>query len=57
VDKELYLPREWTEDEERLKEAGVPEERGAYQSKTDLALSMLLRAKAWGHRKRPLRHR
>ena len=26
IDRELYLPRSWTEDRERCREAGIPEE-------------------------------
>lgn len=43
VDRELYLPREWTDDPERLQEAGVPEEVG-FATKGELAKRMLGRA-------------
>jgi SRSO17 transposase len=43
VDRTLYLPREWTEDKERLAEAGVPEEVG-FANKLELAKGMLRRA-------------
>ena len=49
VDKRLYLPREWTEDEDRCAATGVPVERRAYRSKTELALEMVERAQARGH--------
>jgi SRSO17 transposase len=43
VDRALYLPREWTDDPERLSEAGVPEEVG-FATKGELARVMLQRA-------------
>ena len=43
VDKRLYLPENWTSDEERCAAAGIPEERRSYRSKTALALEMLER--------------
>lgn len=43
IDRELYLPREWTDDAERLQEAGVPEEVG-FATKGKLAKRMLGRA-------------
>ena len=49
VDKRLYLPKEWTSDDARCAEAGVPRERREYRSKTELALEMLERAQAPGH--------
>jgi SRSO17 transposase len=48
VDKALYLPREWTQDRDRCRAAGVPEEI-AYRSKAELALAMLHRARQGGH--------
>jgi SRSO17 transposase len=48
VDKRLYLPREWTDDPGRSEAAGVPKERQAYRSQTELALEMLLSARARG---------
>jgi SRSO17 transposase len=47
VDRALYLPKEWTEDKERLAEAGVPEEVG-FANKLELAKGMLQRAFAAG---------
>lgn len=47
VDRTLYLPKEWTEDKERLAEAGVPEEVG-FANKLELAKRMLQRAFAAG---------
>src|SRR5829696_4650567 len=43
IDRALYLPREWTDDPERLSEAGVPEEVG-FATKGELARVMLQRA-------------
>lgn len=43
LDRELYLPQEWAEDEARRQEAGVPEEV-SFQTKPQLARAMLERA-------------
>jgi SRSO17 transposase len=43
VDRELYLPRSWTEDRDRCREAGVPDDV-QFASKTALARAMLGRA-------------
>src|ERR687890_1331896 len=43
IDRELYLPEEWAEDEERRERAGVPEEVGM-RTKPELAKEMLGRA-------------
>lgn len=43
IDRELYLPREWTENRERLRQAGVPEEV-SFATKGELAKRMLGRA-------------
>jgi SRSO17 transposase len=43
VDRELYLPRWWTSDPERLRAAGVPDQVG-FATKTELAMRMLGRA-------------
>ena len=43
LDRELYLPKVWTEDLERCREAGVPEEV-AFRTKPQLAQLMLERA-------------
>lgn len=48
VDKRLYLPREWTDDPDRRRAAGVPETVG-YQSIAELGLSMLHQARTAGH--------
>jgi SRSO17 transposase len=48
VDKALYLPPAWTDDRPRCRVAGVPEAVG-YQSKADLGLALLRRARQAGH--------
>lgn len=47
LDRELYLPQDWAEEEERRREAGVPEEV-AFATKPQLARRMLERAFAAG---------
>ena len=49
VDKALYLPRQWTDDPERCRAAGVPEERITYQSKAELGLQLLHQVRQAGH--------
>jgi SRSO17 transposase len=49
VDKALYLPEAWIEDPERCDEAGVPKHAQVLQTKPQLALHLLERARAWGH--------
>jgi SRSO17 transposase len=43
IDRELYLPRSWTDDPERLQAAGVPSEIG-FTTKPALAQAMICRA-------------
>lgn len=45
LDRELYLPKAWTEDPDRCAAAGIPEERG-FATKPELAATMLERAVA-----------
>ncbi|MEU8348153.1 IS701 family transposase [Streptomyces sp. NPDC048845] len=45
VDRELYLPKSWTEDRERCRTARVPDER-EFATKGELARHMVLRAVA-----------
>jgi SRSO17 transposase len=47
IDRELYLPAEWTSDPVRLKEAGVPHDR-VFATKPQLAVAELARAIAAG---------
>src|SRR5699024_4351444 len=47
VDRELYLPKAWTEDPGRCAAAGVPEQRGV-ATKPQLASAMLERAHTAG---------
>ncbi len=42
IDRELYLPKEWTDDPERCREAGIPEET-CFQTKCELARQMVER--------------
>ncbi|MDX3764100.1 IS701 family transposase [Streptomyces sp. AK02-04a] len=45
VDRELYLPKSWTEDRERCRAARIPDER-VFATKGELASDMILRALA-----------
>jgi SRSO17 transposase len=47
IDRELYLPKSWTTDPDRLTEAGVPEEVG-FATEPTLAAGMITRALAAG---------
>jgi len=47
IDRELYLPKSWTEDPDRLAEAGVPDEV-EFATKPALATGMITRALAGG---------
>jgi SRSO17 transposase len=47
LDRELYLPQEWTNDRGRCRQAGIPEGR-RFATKPQLALQMLGRALAAG---------
>jgi SRSO17 transposase len=49
IDRELYLPKEWTDDRVRCEQAGIPDER-AFATKPDLAKQMLQRASEAGLR-------
>jgi SRSO17 transposase len=41
VDRRLYLPKEWTDDPERCRIAGVPEEHIAHKTRHEQSLEML----------------
>jgi SRSO17 transposase len=43
IDRELYLPRSWTEDPDRCRAAGIPDDAG-FATKPQLAQQMLARA-------------
>jgi SRSO17 transposase len=43
LDRELYLPKAWTDDRERCNAAGIPADRG-FKTKPELAMDMLARA-------------
>jgi SRSO17 transposase len=47
LDRELYLPQEWTDDRGRCRQAGIPEDR-RFTTKPQLAQQMLARALAAG---------
>ena len=47
LDRELYLPQEWTDDRERCRQAGIPDTR-SFATKPQLARQMLTRAFAAG---------
>lgn len=47
LDRELYVPQEWTEDPERCQQAGIPADR-RFATKPQLARQMLARAFAAG---------
>jgi len=50
IDTRLYLPREWTDDLERCRAAGVPQPAVVLKSKADLAFEMVLGARKNGVR-------
>jgi SRSO17 transposase len=47
LDRELYVPQAWTDDRERCRQAGIPEDR-RFATKPQLAQQMLARAFAAG---------
>lgn len=49
LDGELYLPENWSQDRERCREAGIPDEVG-YRPKSEIALELYDRARANGVR-------
>ncbi len=45
LDARLYLPQHWADDTDRCNKAAIPEEHQYYQSKCEIALSMIEVAK------------
>ena len=43
IDRGLYIPKQWTEDRERCRKAGIPDEY-QFMTKTKMALEMIKRA-------------
>lgn len=52
IDRELYLPKSWCEDEQRLRDAGVSEGVAGFATKPQLAQRMIERAHVAGLRPR-----
>lgn len=50
IDAELFLPERWTNDAERCRKAGVPEERIRHRAKPELALEIVRRQRRSGIR-------
>ena len=50
VDVRLYLPKSWTGDPKRCKEAGIPEADRIFRTKEELALDIVLKARQRGLR-------
>lgn len=50
IDARVYMPKKWTSDPDRCREAGVPEEHIVQKSKCDLALEMIANARTNGIR-------
>lgn len=46
VDTELYLPKEWTNDKQRMKRAGVPKDRQRHCTRHEICLELLDRHRA-----------
>lgn len=45
IDKRLYLPQVWTDDPQRCRQAGVPEEEMVFRKKSELGLDMIWQAR------------
>lgn len=50
IDTRLYLPQEWTDDPQRCRAAGVPQQALVFKSKADLAFEMVVGARNHGVR-------
>ena len=48
IDRRLYLPRSWIDDPARCKKARIPKAFQVFRTKAELALEMILSAKAEG---------
>lgn len=48
VDARLYLPKEWTDDPQRCAEAGVPPSQRSFRTKDQLAVEIIVHARAQG---------
>lgn len=48
IDTRLYLPREWTDDKNRCRAAGVPDEEIKHRTKPELAIEILRHQKLLG---------
>jgi len=46
IDAKLYLPKDWTEDKERCKAAGIPDSLCEFKTKLELALDMVKEQKS-----------
>jgi len=44
IDARLYLPEEWTDDRERCRKAGIPEDKMFFRTESGLGLEMILHA-------------
>jgi SRSO17 transposase len=44
IDRALYLPKSWTEDRDRCRDAGIPDGRGVFATKPALARTLITRA-------------
>jgi SRSO17 transposase len=50
IDTRLYLPKSWTDDPERCKNAHIPEQEIVFKTKTELALEIIIAQRAMGIR-------
>src|SRR6266478_4392987 len=50
IDTRLYLPKEWTDDEQRCNKAGIPESERVFKTKSQLALEIVEQARRNGVR-------
>jgi SRSO17 transposase len=50
IDTRLYLPKEWTDDPQRCKRAGIPESEQVFKTKNQLALEIVEQARRNGVR-------